>query len=185
MMQSSWLWTCPHCWREDQVQKVSALVASGTTTGMEYGWTVGRAGQQRFHGNTVEWSRQQTVLATLLAPPRQPRPVAELAAVVALLLLIGFLLCVLSQAAIVVEAANLFLVTLWLVFVSLPVVLLVLLGRAMRTQTADSRRAWLEWQRRRQKWEALYYCHRCGGVFLPGIPMFVPAPAAQTFLTQP
>ena len=37
MMQSSWLWACPHCGREDQVQKVSALVASGTTTGTAYG----------------------------------------------------------------------------------------------------------------------------------------------------
>ena len=58
---------CPHCHRDDQVQKVSAAVAEGTATGTSYGWTVGHAGHQRFQGNTVTWSRQQSMLAAMLA----------------------------------------------------------------------------------------------------------------------
>ena len=184
-MQSSWLWTCPHCQREDRVQKVSALVASGTTTGTAYGWTVGRAGRSRFHGNTVEWSRQQTVLATLLAPPRQPRLGAEAAAVVALVLLSGWFLCVFSQAAVVVEEANWVFFMVWAVFVALPVMLFVLHIRSMRRQMVERHRARQEWQQKMQRWEALYYCHRCDGVFLPGLPLFVPASVTQAFLAQP
>src|SRR5579863_2528519 len=97
---------CPHCQHGDRVEKVSALVAQGTTTGMRYGWTVGHAGSQRFHGNTVSWSRHQTVLASMLAPPRRPLPLVGCAAGIAVLLLVVTLLCSLSEAATLLAQAN-------------------------------------------------------------------------------
>src|SRR5579872_1338448 len=93
------LFACPHCFQEDMVQKVSAIVEEGTTTGVEYGWVTGRAGGRRFRGHMVGWNRQQTVLATLLAPPRRPVHVAGLAAIFAGFFLMVFLYCTASQAA--------------------------------------------------------------------------------------
>lgn len=177
--------TCPHCQREDRVQKVSALVAHGTTTGMHYGWTVGRVGRQRFHGHTVAWSRQQTLLAGQLAPPGRPLPLIGCAAGIAVLLLVLSLLCIVSEAASVAAEASGAVVFMMAVFVVFPVGLLVVLVRGVRTNAPSSQMAWLEWQRQMQKWQALYYCHRCGGVFVPGSGDFVPAPATRVFLTQP
>jgi hypothetical protein len=91
--------TCPHCQREDRVQKVSALVAQSTTTGMTSGWTVGSASGRRFHGHTVAWSRQQTVLAGMLAPPRRPLPLVGCGASIAVLFLVLSFLCLVSEAA--------------------------------------------------------------------------------------
>ena len=177
--------TCPRCQREDRVQKVSALVANGTTTEMRYGWTVGRVGGQRFHGNTVSWSRQQTLLAGMLAPPRRPLPLVSCAAGIAVLLLVLSLLCIVSEAASVAAEANSAVVLMIAVFAVFPLGLLVVLVRGVRTNALSSQMAWLEWQRQMQKWQVLYYCHRCGGVFMPGSEIFVPAPATRAFLTQP
>jgi len=175
---------CPHCRCGERVEKVSALVARSTTTGMSYGWTVGHAGRHRFHGNTVAWSRHQTVLAGMLAPPRRPLPLIGCGAGVAVPLLAWTLLCSLSEAATMLAQANMEVFLLCAVFALLPVALLVLLIRGVRASTPASQRVWLEWQRQMQKWQALYYCHRCGGVFMPGSGVFVPAPATHAFLAQ-
>ena len=176
---------CPHCQHEDRVEKVSALVATSTTTGMSYGWTVGHAGSQRFHGNTVAWSRQQTMLAGMLAAPRRPLPLVGCGAGIAVPLLVLTLLCSLSEAATMLAQANVEVFLLCTVFALFPVVLLVLLIWGVRASAPDNQRVWLEWQRQMQKWQALYYCHRCGGVFIPGSGGFVPAPATKAFLAQP
>ena len=102
-----------------------------------------------------------------------------------MLLLVLFFLCVVSQATIIVAQVNMAIFIVWAVFVVFPVVLLALLVRGIQTHAGTSRKAWREWQRQMQKWQALYYCHRCGGVFLPGILFFVPVAAAQVFLAQP
>jgi hypothetical protein len=175
---------CPHCQHGDHVEKVSALVARSTTTGTSYGWTVGHAGSQRFHGNTVAWSRQQTVLSGMLAAPRKPLPLVGCGAGIAVPLLVLTLLCSLSEAATMLAQANVEVFLLCAVFALLPVVLLVLLIQGVRASAPASQRAWLEWQRQMEKWQALYYCHRCGGVFIPGSGVFVPAPATHAFLAQ-
>ena len=81
--------------------------------------------------------------------------------------------------------ANVEVFLLCVAFALFPVVLLVLLIRSVRASALASQRAWLEWQRQLQKWQALYYCHRCGGTFIPGSGVFVPASATHVFLTQP
>ena len=176
---------CPHCQHADRVEKVSALVARSTTTGMSYGWTVGHAGRQRYHGNTVAWSRHQTVLARMLAAPRRPLPLVGCGAGVAVSLLVLTFLCSLSEAATLLAQANVEVFLLCVAFALLPVVLLVFLMRGVRANSPASRRAWLEWQCQMQQWQALYYCHRCGGTFIPGSGVFVPASATHVFLTQP
>jgi hypothetical protein len=176
---------CPHCQHGNRVEQVSALVARSTTTGMSYGWTVGHAGRQRFHGNTVAWSRHQTMLAAMLAPPRRPLPLVGCGAGIAVPLLVLTLLCSLSEAATMLAQANVEVFLLCAVFALLPVVIFVVLIRGVRANATFSQRALLEWQRQMQKWQALYYCHRCGGVFMPGSGIFVLASATHAFLAQP
>jgi hypothetical protein len=175
---------CPHCYHEDMVQKVSVIVEEGTMTGVEYGWVTGRAGGRRFRGHTVEWHRQQTVLATLLAPPRRPVHVTGLAAVVAGFFLMVFLYCIASQAVSTAVQANPEVLLVLGVLAVFALVLFVLLLRGVSNSATYHRRDWLEWQRQMCKWQSLYYCHRCGAVFIPGIPVHVPASAAKAFVAQ-
>ena len=63
--------------------------------------------------------------------------------------------------------------------------LFVPLVQSLRRQAVEHRRTWMEWQWQMHKWEALYYCHRCDGVFPPGLPLFVPTSATRTLLAQP
>ena len=176
---------CPHCCQEDMVQKVSAIVDEGTTHGIEYGRVTGRAGGHRFRGHSVGWNRQQTVLATLLAPPRRPVHTAGIAAVFAGIFLIVFLSCIESQAVSTVAQASpevmLVLGGLAVFAIALGVLLIVGICRS----AAYHRREVVAWQRQMGKWQALYYCHRCGVVFIPGIPVPVPAAAAKAFVAQP
>jgi hypothetical protein len=65
--QQSHLLACPHCQRDQQVQKVSDLVASGTVNGTSRGSYWGRTGGwfsgRNVHGTTIRWHHQQTALA--------------------------------------------------------------------------------------------------------------------------
>lgn len=176
---------CPHCYHEDMVQKVSAIVEEGTTTGVEYGWVTGRTGGRRFRGHTVGWNRQQTVLATLLAPPRRPVHAMGLAAIVAGFFLMVFLYCIASQVVSTVVQANPEVLIVLGVLAVFALVLFVLLIRGVSDSAAYHRRDWLEWQRQMRKWQSLYYCHRCGTVFIPGVPVHVAASAAKAFVAQP
>jgi hypothetical protein len=80
--QHSHLLACPRCQSDQQVQKVSVLVASGTVNGISHGYYWGRTGGwfsgRNFHGTTMRWHYQQTALAKRLAPPRKPANVAAL-----------------------------------------------------------------------------------------------------------
>ena len=176
---------CPHCYQEDMVQKVSAIVAEGTTTGIEYGWVTGRAGGRRFRGHMVGWNRQQTVLATLLAPPRRPVHTAGIAAVFAGIFLMVFLYCIESQAVSTVAQSSSEVMLVLGVLAVFAIALCVLLIVGVSRSAAYHRRDVIAWQRQMGKWQALYYCHRCGVVFIPGIPVHVPASAARAFVAQP
>ncbi len=175
---------CPHCHQEDQVQKVSAVVAEGTATGTSYGWTVGHAGSQRFQGNTVTWSRQQSMLAEMLAAPRRPLPLIGCGAGLAVLLLVGTFLLILSEASTLFTQQEGILGLCFVVFAFFPLGLLVPLVRGVRQHAPIQRLARMRWERQMQHWHSLYYCHRCDGVFLPGNGVFVPSAAARTFLAQ-
>ena len=176
---------CPHCSQQDMVQKVSALVDSSTVNGMEYGWIVGRTRGRRFSGYTIGWNRQQTVLASLLAPPSKPKPVIGLAALFMVFLLLPSLLCTISQENTPVAQTSMEVRMFWLVIIGMHLALLLLLLLGVRRNSTYSRSAWVAWQRQMQKWQALYYCHRCDGVFIPGFPIFVPTAAMRSFLMQP
>ena len=175
---------CPLCQRDDQVQKVSAVVAEGTVTGTSYGWTVGHAGSHRFQGNTVTWSRQQSMLAAMLAAPRRPLPLVGCGAGLAAVLLVGTFLLILSEAATLATQGQGILSLCCVVFALFPAGLLALLMRGVRQHAPAQRIAWARWQRQMQSWQSLSYCHRCDGVFLPGRSVFIPATATRTFLAQ-
>lgn len=176
---------CPHCSQQDMVQKVSALADNNTVTGVEYGWVVGRTRGRRFTGHTIGWNRQQTMLASLLAPPSKPKPVVGLAALVVLFLLLPSLLCTVSQENTTVAQTSMEVRIFWLVVIGMHLALLLLLLLGVRKNASYSQSAWSEWRRQMQKWQALYYCHRCDGVFIPGLCMFVPIAAVRAFLAQP
>jgi hypothetical protein len=67
------------------------------------------------------------------------------------------------------------LVAMWkiVLFASVVVLVLCLVGFAVTTlryyqRQAAQRASEEEWSRARAKWEQLYYCGRCKGVFIPG-----------------
>jgi hypothetical protein len=67
------------------------------------------------------------------------------------------------------------LVAMWkiVLFASVVVLVLCLVGFAVTAQRyyqrqAAQRASEEEWSRARAKWEQLYYCGRCKGVFIPG-----------------
>jgi hypothetical protein len=139
---------CPNCCHVDTVQKVSAIVAAGTSEGVIGGRTL----SSNYNISESEWSLgvgsfagssvNTTNLAKKLAAPElPPSPQANEMGCLAY----G-----------------------WLIF---PPVFLFFLYLQERDRT-KYRQLVQEWEPRiktaKEKWNCLYYCHKCDGVFLPG-----------------
>lgn len=158
---------CPQCGQIDQVQKVSAIVKAGTTTGALTGTTTGggAAGPKLSHDS-------QTVLSKLLASPKNPgntgwafwqRMVWHSALIIVLAFLVGlataqFVLVNISglHDPLLVNVTQGLLVGFFAVVFGIIALL------------SDPNRAYA---RQRQKWKRTYYCHRCDGFFIPGVSM--------------
>lgn len=179
---------CPSCGGPDDGQKVSGIVSSGTTHGTSQGVMIGRVrgwrSRRRFVGATVGWAREQTDLAADLAPPQPPRSLAGCVTAVGSTIFALPLLCLGQQAIAQTLSGSPGIGTVDIVLVACLVAILLLVGLFVRG-ASKRRAAQAEWQRQMSKWGALYYCHRCDGVFIPGVSPLVPSPATRDFLTYP
>lgn len=159
----------------DMVQKVSAIVATGTSTGSYSGPTIGvgetfgRGGGTTIMGGYTTlsgWS--QSELSRRLASPQRPqqRPIGCWfygALVFFGLGAFGGLLQVVFGG--LKSAEN------WgALFFVLFTLLFVLLGGLGHSQSEQRRveRELPAWEAAMDKWNRLFYCHRCDGVFVPG-----------------
>jgi hypothetical protein len=140
------------CPSPEDVQLVSALIESGKASA-----TISHVGYK---------VTAQTALSKALSKER-PLPVGN--ALLLLVLGVGF-----GAGAIAIIGStssgiwNIF----WGVWLALGSVLCVMLGverliHPTKYRTIEAR------------WDAMYYCHRCGNVFIPGDPKFVPAERAR------
>jgi hypothetical protein len=180
--------TCPHCHSDQQVQKVSAIVASGTVNGTMHGIYWGRVGGifsgRSFHGNTIRWHHQQTELAERLAPPRKPRNLAAVGTILGVFCFALPLVCGCPQS---LATAGMGIVGGMLALGVLGLCVAAIVGMIVAYQRGvpGRRMRHMEWQRQMSKWDALYYCHRCDGVFAPGVTPLLPTYAMRGYLVAP
>ena len=175
---------CPNCLWADNVQKVSALVNAGTSfsTYTGYGSGVGYSS----HGGmaideVVTFSgSNQTALSSLLSPPAQPTYSGVGCGVIfATLVILLVIVVLLPQVPSVVSVVG----------IPLCVWALVAIFRYAKREKANNLAQFnaqvLHWQGAMAKWENLFYCHRCDGVFLPGQTFFVPTIYMMDYLYDP
>lgn len=172
--------SCPNCDQVDRVQKVSAVVDAGTsksslagpTVGASY--TFGRAGGLTVGGTQTTLSGgQQSVLSQRLAPPGNPTFKGRWGSAGILLAFLGLMaLMTLGTAP---PAAVLFLIVAAMVFAAK-------VGRIKTARTTFQKQEVPRWEKAMTKWQQLYYCHRCDGVFLPGEASIVPSNKMVDFL---
>jgi hypothetical protein len=177
---------CPRCGMVDRVQKVSALVAAGTSTSVttghesDEGKVIGSAGSEVgivTAGRMRQEGSQQTRLSKMLSLPAEPPPESPRSAGtgIAAVALSAFAICSLTSAGAVASITGQADISACGVLLALAadVVVVVLL---LRTRTTDKRLE-DEWQAERDrlkaaktKWEKLYYCWRDDVVFDPEDP---------------
>ena len=154
---------CPRCGRIDRVQRVSAVVSAGISTGV---------------GGT-----RSMLMSQRLAPPDQPvyrNPMRGLPMVlIALALLLGLAawLFPLRFAAVHVSLSALFLIPALLALVW--AIGLSLAGRARVHWAMPA------WEHAVARWYELYYCSRDDGVYLPDDSEFVSVELMGTLLYAP
>lgn len=185
--QQSFL-TCPSCHRDQSVQKVSAIVASGTTTGTTQGIQFGYVHtsllwRHRFTGRSILWNQQQTQLAAQLAPPEMPRTrmgwVAAIGSLVFALPLLSLGPQAVSATVTATPSQGVVTLDLALLTCATAIALLVAVYVRGRPQRQQKMRAWLDATAR---WQSVLYCHRCDVVFIPGVRGFVPPQAIHALL---
>ncbi|HVB60724.1 MAG TPA: hypothetical protein VNE61_05965 [Ktedonobacteraceae bacterium] len=187
---------CPSCHRVDSVQKVSAIVSSGTTYGTYSGFANGAGytahGQIMVNDYVMVSGSNQTELSRWLAPPQRP-PSASLTEMIfspqGLVISIVLLLFGLSMGYFVVGMTLLdwqFLFS-FSGFVMALIAVSPVLAFLRAWYIARSRRIRAEillpqWQIAISRWQQLYYCHRCDGVFLSGQTFLVPKEQKMSLL---
>lgn len=172
---------CPNCRQVDQVRKVSALVAEGTrqtTTIIEHRRSV-----------SVGEAFSTTTLATRLARPSAPNRsgcgmVAGFAAGTVGLIIAAVFGCILGLAVSgSLRPGGAWIFVLPLAGAIILPALLFVVGRFVTDRFGHGpSQADLRWLRAHQRWEQLFYCGRCDGVFIPGDIGLVPTPQMQEYL---
>lgn len=191
--------TCPRCGRDDQVQKVSALVTTGTTTSdasrymADAGYGIGSEGSgHSIVERTYQAGSQHPPLSELLSPPEEPRLVRAWSTESFMTALgVGLvMLCCYAPfipLAIVTHQPSIPSLIWYGTLLALAMIggVVVLAGQT-RASDKHLKAAWqaehARWQAAMAKWEALYYCWRDDVVFFPGSPSAVSASSMETIL---
>jgi hypothetical protein len=164
---------CPQCHQVDQVQKISALIGGSTSP----------------EQLDVVPDTSSSPLSQRLAPPQEPQysgllTPGELIATIVMAVIAFPAFGIAFEAfretrSLMAEAANdpfaAPFASMWKIalFAGVVVLVLCLLGFAVTSQRyyqrqAAQRASQEEWSKARAKWDQLYYCSRCNGVFIPG-----------------
>lgn len=173
--------TCPHCHQIDQVAKVSAVFSGGAAAGA-FAVSAPRGGYARVGGVS------QTVQSMRLAPPQKPvyKNVWGVGYIIGLFLLTVVLLFSLPNAIISVldvvsqvvyyneyNLANTIINLVISIGLATGLVIGIVLLLSNRRKASSRQKAVIptqhaQWERAMAKWQQLYYCGRCDGVFIPG-----------------
>lgn len=150
---------CPQCGQVDMMQKVTAIIATGTST-------------ERYSGSYYgpSYGQSQTELTRKLAAPERPlgrRPLGCMYGGSVVIAITGafsgiYGLVVLSQGAPWPVGA------FFLFAAAVAAFFLVYLPIDLSRERERVGREMPVWQAAMGRWERLFYCHRCDGVFIPG-----------------
>jgi hypothetical protein len=161
---------CPKCKKDDAIQKVSAVVASGQASGRFSGPTVGYAhigkegglvgGLATLSGTSV------TALASKLAPPKKPEKESFSYALLSFLILavIGMIVVGIDRLA-SREPVEMVLVPL-VGGISVLIVVVAYFATRKKAEAKDLEKT-SAWNAAMRRWNRLYYCCRDDIVFDP------------------
>jgi hypothetical protein len=169
---------CPNCHQVDGVQKATALVNTGIVSSTYRGFASGVGyipNGPILTGNNIALSgTSQTALSSLLSPPLRPRPYKNYLGLYIFLSVLSVLLPFLFQSTFIISFSICALIAL--------TILIYYEKRDLPTKRSGYAAAINNWQRAMDKWNHLYYCHRCDGVFLPGQNLIVPSAHMMHYL---
>jgi hypothetical protein len=159
--------TCPICGKDDQVQKVSAIVSGGSNVSSYSGvapsinYTDGKVG----YGTSVISGSMlsSTNLAWKLARPTKPNEPGVSGKVI-----LGVVLAMSFACFIPIAMENQW----WPIFIGLFLFvvgfILIVKGNEEKQKAADEYKKKLKvWEKETEEWKKLYYCHRDDVMFNP------------------
>lgn len=173
---------CPSCHRVDSIQKVSAIVSSGTTYGTYSGFADGVGytahGQIMVNDYIMVSGSNQTELCRWLTPPQQAaKPSSSLFVILVVLMIFSA-----YPAVIYLISGEVFWSAFWIGTIIVAAIVFTLKQHARKTRLIHIQSQFPRWQRAISKWQQLYYCHRCDGVFLPWQKFLVPKEQMMSLL---
>jgi hypothetical protein len=168
---------CLQCGQIDSVRKVSTVVSAGISTGAYSGYGDGIG--YSTHGMifideviTVTGS-SQTQLSRLLTPPIEPRK-NYFGGILFIMIISGFMGVFITCIGLVNIFTSQFEFGIFLMLFGL-----LCLGIAVWTSNSYTKLNKSEqirfkkelhaWEKAIQRWQQLYYCHRCDGLYVPGL----------------
>lgn len=193
---------CSHCRRQDQVQKVASVVGANTSDSLVHvsgsgpATTVGMIGGKTYVGQSLGGSssttitRTQSQLAHQLSPPTEPIFQSAwgwgilwgLIAVFVVTLGITILIEDLTGSRGTGSAILLF---LWLLsFIAIAIYWVRSKMIENERRRVDFNKSHTRWAKAMNRWQELFYCYRCDGVFVPGNPEFFPIAQISNIVHQ-
>ena len=156
--------TCPKC-ASEQTQKVSVLVAAGSTGGLLGGTSLSYNIRDGLSvGSHAGRISSQTALAQRLSPGRRPSQEAGLHVGGIVCLSLGLLFSVCGYVMIGPTVLVMMALGGTLGIIGLVLYLAYAMGASKR------RRATEDWERRDRYLSIAWFCHRCGHDWMPGLP---------------
>jgi hypothetical protein len=169
---------CPQCGQIDSVRKVSTIVSAGISTGAYSGYGDGI-------GYSITGS-SQTQLSRLLTPPIAPRE-NYFGGILFILIVSGIMGVFITCVGFVNIFSSQFEFGVFLLLFGL-----LCLGIAIGTSNSYTKLNKSEqirfkkelhaWKKAIHRWQQLYYCHRCDGLYFPGLNYIVPIQYMMDFL---
>lgn len=165
-------YACPRCKEVDIARKVSAVVNDATTLGtiggsvVTGGYNFGRHGGPTVSAGMLSaTTASQTAIGRALSPPNRPRLRSAWTAgrVIGLIFLIIVILAGLASGG----AGG---ILLALVFLGLAIWVIADASQKGRIYQQMYEREVAAWDAAMQKWDRLYCCLRCEGIYYPGQP---------------
>jgi len=194
--------SCPSCGQVDQVQKVSAVVEGGTSTGaftgtnQSAGYTFGRGGGVTVEGGTTTLTgTSRTQLAQRLALPSKPirhAPTSVVSMVVWAVIAAGggLLLWLNVYTQIHNSDGSTDPSIFWALYIisgimiGAPAIRFCVLPGQYKRDAVRVQKGLPIWNRAYSKWVHLYYCHRCDGIFVQGRENLYPTKSIKSYLSD-
>jgi Zn finger protein HypA/HybF involved in hydrogenase expression len=161
---------CPNCHRADSVQKVTSIIRGGTTTGTWNGHQI--SGYYNFGDSSISLgggklsgsSTGRTNLSMSLAPPEFKQAPNQAWLIIGFIM--SFFLALMFLMGGIAGSPSNFIV--FFIFGAFGVILVLIYKKRDNDNQAYLKEWKPKYEKALERWNNLYYCHRCDGVFLLG-----------------